>query len=128
MTPLLCSITESCVPRIVGCRICLSKRMNSMRLFQRGKSWYYDFLDRSERYADCIGPVSRTVEREILAKKKAEVVEGPYELPLKKPGPKLDNFGKEYLAYCQVNRRPRSAERQGTSYRAMYVIFGHARL
>jgi hypothetical protein len=46
-----------------------------MSLYQRGKSWYYDFLYRGERYTGCIGPVSKTVAKEILAKKKAEAVE-----------------------------------------------------
>jgi Phage integrase SAM-like domain len=99
-----------------------------MSLYQRSKSWYYDFLYRGERYTGCIGPVSRTVAEEILAKKKAEAVEGRYELPSKKPIPRLEEFAKEYFASYRANRRPRSAERHETSYRAMYVTFGHARL
>jgi len=47
-----------------------------MSLYQRGKSWYYDFQYRRERYTGCVGPVSRTVAKEILAKKKAEAIEG----------------------------------------------------
>src|SRR5262245_14093158 len=68
----------------------------SMSLYQRGKSWYYDFLYRGERYAGCIGPVSKTVAKEIMAKKKAEAVEGRYELPSQKPSPQLKDFAKEY--------------------------------
>ena len=63
-----------------------------------------------------------------MAKKKAEAVEGRYELPSKKPTPKLEEFAKEYFAYYRANRRPRSAERHETSYRAMYPTFGHIRL
>ena len=29
-----------------------------MSLYQRGKSWYYDFRYRGERYTGNIGPVS----------------------------------------------------------------------
>jgi hypothetical protein len=47
-----------------------------MSLDQRGKSRYYDFQYRGERYTGCIGAVSKTVAKEILAKKKAEAVEG----------------------------------------------------
>ena len=47
-----------------------------MSLYQRGKSWYYDFLYRGERYTGCIGPVSKTVAKEIMAKKKAEGCRG----------------------------------------------------
>jgi hypothetical protein len=99
-----------------------------MSLYQRRKSWYYDFLYRGERYTGCIGPVSKTVAKEIIAKKKAEVVEWRYELPSKKPSPRLDEFAQEYFAYYRANRRPRSAERHETSYRAMRATFGPVRL
>jgi integrase len=99
-----------------------------MSLYQRGKSWYYDFQYRGQRYTGCIGPVSKTVAKEILSKKKAEAVEGRYELPSRKPTPKLEEFVKEYFAYYRANRRPRSAERHETSYRAMRATFGHVRL
>jgi Phage integrase SAM-like domain len=99
-----------------------------MSLYQRGKSWYYDFLYRGGRYTGCIGPILRTVAKEILAKKKAEAVEGRYELPSKKLTPKLEEFAQEYFAYYRANRRPRSAERHETSYRAMRPTFGHIRL
>jgi integrase len=100
----------------------------AMSLYQRGKSWYYDFKYRGERYTGCVGAVSKTVAKEILAKKKAEAVEGRYELPSKKPTPKLEEFAKEYFAYYRANRRSRSAERHETSYRAMSPTFGHMRL
>jgi hypothetical protein len=59
-------------------------------LYQRGKSWYYDFQYRGERYTGCIGPVSKTVAKEILAKKRAEAIAGRYELPPKKLSPRLE--------------------------------------
>ncbi len=99
-----------------------------MSLYQRGKSWYYDFQYRSERYTGCIGPVSRTVAKEILAKKKAEAVEGRYELPSKKPSSRLDEFAKEYFAYYRANRRPQSVQRHETAYRALQPTFGNQRL
>ena len=43
-----------------------------MSIYQRGKSWYYDFQYRGERYTGCIGQVSKTVAKEIMARKKAE--------------------------------------------------------
>jgi integrase len=99
-----------------------------MSLYQRGKSWYYDFKYRGERYSGCVGAVSKTVAKEILAKKKAEAVEGRYELPSRKPTPKLEEFAKEYFAYYRANRRPSSVKRHETSYRAMQPTFGHVRL
>ena len=99
-----------------------------MSLYQRGRSWYFDVQYRGERYTGCIGAVSKTVAKEILAKKKAEAVEGRYGLPSKKSTLKLEEFAKEYFAYYRANRRPRSAERHETSYRTMRPTFGHVRL
>lgn len=99
-----------------------------MSLYQREKSWYYDFMYRGQRYRGCIGPVSKTIAKEIMAKKKAEAVEGRYELPSKKPSPRLDEFAKEYFAYYQANRRPQSVQRHQTAYRALQATFGHQRL
>ncbi len=76
-----------------------------MSLYQRGKSWWYDFWHHSDRYRGCIGPVSKTVAKEILATKKAEAVKGQYEQPSKKPSPRLEDFVKDYFAYYQANRR-----------------------
>ncbi len=83
---------------------------------------------RGQRYRGCIGPVSKTIAKEIMTKKKAEAVEGRYELPSKKPSPRLDEFVREYFAYYQANRKPRSLQRHQTSYRALQATFGHQRL
>jgi integrase len=99
-----------------------------MSLYQRGKSWYYDFLYRGERHTGCIGPVSKTVAKEILAKKKAEAVEGRYELPSKKPSPIFEAIAEEYLRYYRANRRPRSVERHEMAYRALKPFFAGKRI
>ncbi len=99
-----------------------------MSLYQRGKSWYYDFLYCGERYSGCIGPVSKTVAKEIMAKKKAEAVEGRYELPSQKPSPRLEDFVKDYFAYYTTNRRPGSVRRHQVSWRVMQPVLGSKRL
>src|SRR5712691_6351355 len=99
----------------------------SMSLYQRGKSWYYDFQYRGARYTGCIGLVSKTVAKEILAKKKAEAVEGRYELPSKKPRPRLEEFVEEYFAYYRANRRAHSVRRHATAWRAIQPVFGNKR-
>jgi hypothetical protein len=77
--------------------------MMLVSIYKRGKSWYYDFLYRGERYTGCIGVVSKTVAKEVLAKKKAEATEGRYTSPAKKPSPLLEDFVKEYFDYYRVN-------------------------
>jgi integrase len=99
-----------------------------MSLYQRGKSWYYDFQYRGERYTGCIGPVSKTVAKEIAAKKKAEAVEGRYELPAKKQSPLFEAMADEYLRFYRVNRAPKSLRRHEMAYRAIKPLFGGKRL
>ena len=99
-----------------------------MSLYLRGKSWYYDFQYRGERCTGCIGSVSKTVAKEILTKKRAEAVEGRYELPSRKPSPRLDEFVQEYFAYYRANRRPKSVQRYETAYHRLQPAFGNQRL
>jgi integrase len=99
-----------------------------MSLYQRGKSWYYDFQYRGNRYTGCIGPVSKTVAKEILAKKKVEAIEERYELPSKKPSPRFEIMAEEYLQYYQANRRPRSVTRHQMAFRALKPFFAAYRL
>ena len=82
-----------------------------MSIYQRGKSWYYDFQSRGERYAGCIGQVSKTVAKEVLARKRAEAAEGRYSAPAKKRSSFFEDMAAEYLQYYQANRRPKSFER-----------------
>ncbi len=99
-----------------------------MSVYKRGKSWYYDFQFRGERYTGCIGAVSKTLAKEVLAKKKTEVKEGRYESTAQKPSPLLEDFAEEYFDYYQANRRPHSVRRHEISWRAIQPVFGSKRL
>jgi len=99
-----------------------------MSIYQRGKSWYYDFQSRGERYAGCIGKVSKTVAKEVLARKKAEAAEGRYRAPVKKQSPFFEDMAAEYLQYYQANRRPKSFERHQMAFKALKPFFAGHRL
>jgi hypothetical protein len=73
-----------------------------MSLYQRGKSWYYNFTYRGKRYNACIGPVSKTRAKEVLAKIKADVIDGRYELPSRKLTPLFEDMASEYLKYYKT--------------------------
>jgi integrase len=97
-------------------------------LYLRDKSWYYDFIYQGVRHRACIGPVSKTAAKAIMTKKKAEAVEGRYELPAKTPSPLFSEMATEYLAYYQANRRPKSLRRHEMSYRVLRPTFERQRL
>jgi integrase len=106
----------------------MHEEMGVMSIYQRGKSWYYDFQSRGERYAGCIGQVSKTVAKEVLARKRAEAAEGRYSAPAKKQSTLLKDFAEEYLEYYRANRRPHSVRRHEISWRAIQPVFGGKRL
>ena len=99
-----------------------------MSLYHRGKSWYYDFWHQGERYRGCLGPITKTLAKEMLARKKAEAAEGRYQSLAKKPSPRLEAFVEDYFAYYQANRRPRSVRRHLVSWHAIQSVLGHKRL
>src|SRR5580765_7486857 len=96
-----------------------------MSLYQRGKSkvWYYDFLYKGTRYAGCIGQVSRTIAKEELARRKAEVVEGKLNPAKARRSPRFEVFAGEYLEWSKANKKPRSHERDHPSLAALRPFF-----
>jgi len=103
-----------------------------LSLYQRGKgkkkSWYYNFQYNGQRYNDCIGPVSKTRAKEIYARKRAEVAEGRYVSPAKKPSPQLVEFVDEYFEYYRSNRRRQTFRRHVTSWHSIEPILRSKRL
>ncbi len=99
-----------------------------MSLYQRGKSWYYNFTYRGQRYNECIGPVSKTRAKEVEQCKRTEVIEGRFVPLASKPSPQLSDFVPEYFAYYRANRRPMAARRHETSWHAIEPVFGSRRL
>lgn len=99
-----------------------------MSLYQRGKSWYYNFTHRGVRYNECIGPVRKTRAKEVEAKKRQEVAEGRFVPLAQKATPRLDVFVPEYLDYYRANRRPMSTRRQETSWHSIEPVLGAKRL
>ena len=72
--------------------------------------------------------MSKTVAKEVLARKRAEAAEERYSAPAKKPSPLLKDFVEEYLEYYRAHRRPRSAKRHEASWHAVQPVLGTKRL
>src|SRR3954454_4665863 len=99
-----------------------------MAIYLRGKSWYYDFVHRGQRYTGSFGPVSRTVAKEELARKKAEVVEGRLNPAKARKSPRFDAFAEEYLGWVKANRKPLTADRVRQTVERFKRVFGPKRL
>jgi integrase len=102
--------------------------MYSMSIYLRGKSWYYDFIHKGQRYTGSFGLVSRTVAKEELARKKAEVVENRLNPAKARKSPRFEVFAEQYLAWVQANRKPLTAVRVGEVLHRLNGVFGHTKL
>lgn len=94
-----------------------------MSLYQRGKSWYYDFVHKGQRYMGSFGNVSRSVAKEELARKKAEVLEQKLNPVKARKSPRFEAFVVDYLEWSKANKKPRSHKRDITSLAALRPFF-----
>ena len=99
-----------------------------MSIYLRGKSWYYDFVHKGQRYTGSFGPVSRTVAKEELARKRAEVVEGRLNPAKARKSPRFDAFAVDYLDWMKSNRKPLTVARVGQTLERMKTLFGPKKL
>jgi hypothetical protein len=99
-----------------------------MAIYLRGKSWYYDFVHKGQRYTGSFGPVSRTVAKEEEARKKAEVLEHRLNPAKARKNSRFTEFAKEYEDWIQANRRPETHRRIAGTIRRLVEFFGTKKL
>ena len=95
-----------------------------MSLYQRGKSWYYDFQHHGERYTGSIGNVSKTVAKEEFARKKAEVIEGRLNPNKARKSPTFRQFSEDYLDWARTNKKPTTVLRNQMAINALMPSLG----
>lgn len=99
-----------------------------MAIYQCGKSYYYDFVYKGQRYTGCIGPVSRTVAKEEEARKKAEVIEGRLNPAKMRKTPRFDALTQDYLEWVKANRKPLTYLQASVVVKMLTATFGPKRL
>jgi len=99
-----------------------------MSIYLRGKSYYYDFVHKGQRYTGSIGSVSRTVAKEEEARKKAEVIEHRLNPAKALKSPRFDAFGAEYFEWVRANRKPETCRRLTRTVKNLTAFFGAKRL
>jgi integrase len=99
-----------------------------MGIFLRGKSWYYDFYHHSARYVGSFGPVSRSVAKQELARKKAAVLETRLNPAKARTSPKFAAFTQDYLAWVHANCKPLTADRVRQTLTRFAAFIGAKRL
>jgi integrase len=99
-----------------------------MAIYLRGKSYYYDFVHKGQRYTGCIGPVSRTVAKEEEHRKKTEVIEHRLNPAKARKSPRFDTFAEEYLEWVKTNRKPLTYTKTAVVMANMAPFFGSKKL
>ena len=99
-----------------------------MSIYLRGKPWYYDFIHKGQRYTGSFGQVSRTVAKEEIARKKAEVVEARLNPAKARKSPRFDAFAEEYLEWVKANRKPLTVTRIAITLERLKTFFGQKKL
>jgi len=99
-----------------------------MAIYLRGKSYYYDFVHKGQRYTGCIGAVSRTVAKEEEHRKKTEVIEQRLNPAKARKSPRFDAFAEEYLEWVQANKKLLTHARAVAVIKRLTPTFGTKRL
>src|SRR5262245_27675925 len=99
-----------------------------MAIYLRGKSWYYDFVHKGQRYTGCFGQVSRTTAKEELARKKTAVIEGKLNPAKLRKSPRFDAFAEEYLEWGEANKKPLTVLRNRKAANVLVPFFGTKKL
>ncbi len=98
-----------------------------MALWQRGRSWYYDFWHHGKRYVGCLGPVSKPIAKTQYAKIRVDVAEGK-EPPTRKPAGLFQEFAREFLEHYRATRRANSTRSCVSHVKIFNRYFGGKRL
>ena len=106
----------------------VKQRKNPPNLYKVENSWMLDFVFRGQRYRENIGPVSRTVAKEIRDRRKAEAAEGRLEIGQKIQDLLFEKACEKYLEWYKANREPTSHRRHSCSARHLNAFFGKRRL
>lgn len=99
-----------------------------MGIYLRGKSWYYDFVHKGQRYTGSFGPISRSTAKEELARKKAAVFEARLNPAKAVKSPRFDTFAAEYLEWVQANCKPMTIDRIRQTLKRLGTFVGSKRL
>src|SRR5262249_37114085 len=99
-----------------------------MAIYLRGKSWYYDFVHKGQRYTGSFGNVSRTTAKEELARKKTQVLEGKINPAKVRKSPRFDVFAHEYLEWIHTNRKFETYRRHQFAIPQFTAFFGQKKL
>ena len=99
-----------------------------MAIYLRGKSYYYDFVHKGQRYTGYIGKVSRTTAKEEEHRKMTEVIEQRLNPAKARKSPRFDTFAEEYLEWGRTNKKPLTVLRNRKAIDVLLPFLGTKKL
>ena len=103
-----------------------SKKKGDRGLYQRGKIWYIRFADSNgEIQRESSGSTNKTVAKQLLAVRKAEVAQGKFKKVQKQEKVLFKDYAQEFLRWAKVNKKYKSYLRYLTSIKQLIPFFGN---
>jgi integrase len=83
-------------------------------IYQRGKTWWLDFIHEGQRHQVRLGrEINRTVAGELASVKRAAILKGEGGIDRKRKDVGFDDAAKEFLAWANSEKRPKTARAYG---------------
>jgi integrase len=100
-----------------------------MGVYKRGAFYWLDYYYAGRRIRESTTVTTKRRAEQLLAKRKAEVFEGRFNVETVKPGPIFEEFAEVYLEnYSKPNKAPQSYRRDQTSLKNLRGFFSGKRL
>ncbi len=96
-----------------------------MAVFKKNKIWYIDYYYQGRRIREAIGESKKLAEKALVIRK-AEIVQGKFEIQSIEPSIAFDELATMYIEYAKINKK--SWKRDVTSLRSLLLFFGNKRL
>jgi integrase len=100
-----------------------------MGVYKRGGFYWLDYYHAGRRIRESTTVTTKRRAEQLLAKRRAEVFEGRFNIETVKPGPVFEEFTDIYLEnYSKPNKAPQSYRRDQTSIKNLRGFFAGKRL
>ena len=96
-----------------------------MAIFKKNGNWYIDYYCDLARFRQKIGPSKKQAEQ-MLAIRKAEILQGRFDIKARRKGILFKELAEKYLEYSRATKR--SHRRDTTSMKHLLQFFGGYRL
>jgi integrase len=94
-----------------------------MAIYMRGGVWWFEFEFQGRRIRESTGQTNKTAAMRCEAKRKADLLDRRAGFSQKKLAPKFDEHVKAFLAWSEINHRPKTRDLHETNCNTLLRFF-----